>query len=293
MSRKHENSGGDVLRFPASQPAPVLFGPLLKARRRQACLSQQDLADMMHVTRNTVINWEADRSKPDYALLPELCNLLSIPVSELFQMQAQTELSALEKRVVGNLRLLEPSSRRVVDRMVSAMVEEELREKDRVMKASFALFPARPGTVAAGTGDEVPDEAPGFVFLRKNHISERADGIARVNGHSMEPVYRDGDDVYYREASAASPGEDVIVDTDDGAVIKRVDDDYTLYSVNPDPRYAYPQKSEQNTLVIRGVVLGTVHSSDRPAGVEQGILEELFADEIRSFRASRGHSAWD
>ena len=54
----------------------------------------------------------------------------------------------------------------------------------------------------------------------------------------MEPVYHNGDyvyyeEAYYEEASSADPGEDVIVDTDDGAVIKRVDDDHTLYSVNP------------------------------------------------------------
>ena len=109
----------------------------------------------------------------------------------------------------------------------------------------------------------------------------------------MEPVYFDGDDVYYKEASAASPGEDVIVDTDDGAVIKRVDDDYTLYSVNPDPRYAYPAKNDHNTLVIRGIVLGTVHSSDRANKEDRGVLEDLFVDEIREFNEEHNLDGWE
>ena len=51
---------------------------------------------MMHVTRNTIINWEADKSKPDYNLIPELCTLLNIQIHELFHMQAQTALSDAE-----------------------------------------------------------------------------------------------------------------------------------------------------------------------------------------------------
>ena len=114
------------------------------------------------------------------------------------------------------------------------------------------------------------------------------DGIAAntVDGKSMEPVYHDGDYVYYEEVSAADPGEDVLVDTEDGAVIKRVDDDYTLYSVNP--AIPYPKKSDQNTLVIRGRVLGVVASSDRPSKDDISILEELFIDEIREFNEEHG-----
>lgn len=274
----------NVVNFPSTEataPAPVMFGSLIKERRKKAKLSQKDFADMMHVTRNTVINWEADKSKPDYSLIPEVCSLLNIQIHEIFNMQAENGLSDLEDRVVGNIRLLNPVSRRVVDRMISAMVEEELLAKDRALKETFALFLKRPGSVAAGVGNYVPEEAPEYVFLRKNHINAKADGIALVDGKSMEPVYHDGDYVYYEEAASADPGEDVLVDTDDGAVIKRVDDDHTLYSVNP--AIPYPRKSDQNTLVIRGRVLGVVSSSDKPSKDDLGILEELFADEIQEF----------
>ena len=270
----------------ATTSAPVLFGSLIKERRKKAKLSQKEFADMMHVTRNTVINWEADKSKPDYSLIPEVCSLLNIQIHELFHMAAENGLSDLEDRVVGNIRLLTPISRRVVDKMISTMVEEELRAKDATLKETFTLFLKRPGSVAAGVGNYVPEEAPEYVFLRKNHINVRADGIALVDGKSMEPVYHDGDYVYYEEATSADPGEDVLVDTDDGAVIKRVDDDHTLYSVNP--AIPYPKKNDQNTLVIRGRVLGVVSSSDRPSKDDLGILEELFVDEIREFNEEHG-----
>lgn len=240
----------------------------------------------MHVARNTVINWEAGKSKPDYSLIPEVCSLLNIRIHELFHMQAENGLSDLEDRVVGNIRLLNPTSRRVVDKMISTMVEEELLAKDKALKETFSLFLKRPGSIAAGVGYYVPEEAPEYVFLRKNHINAKADGIALADGKSMEPVYHDGDCVYYEEVTCADPGEDVLVDTDDGAVIKRVDDDYTLYSVNP--AIPYPKKSDRNTLVIRGRVLGAVASSDRSRKDDLGILQELFVDEIREFNEEHG-----
>lgn len=274
--------GAPVVGFPGAQGAPLQFGALLKARRRQARLSQKDLADMMHVTRNTVVNWEADKSRPDYAMLPVLCTLLNIRLHELFGIPAENGLSPLEDRVVRHLRALSPAGRRVADRLVSALAEEEQRALDARLKEDYALFLVRPGSLAAGTGSEVPDLPPEYTFLRRNQLNARADGIALVDGCSMEPVYHSGDYVYYQAASSADPGEDVLVDTDDGAVIKRVGADYTLCSVNP--ALPYPAKSEQNTLVIRGRVLGVVSSSDQPSEGDAASLEELFADEIRAFR---------
>ena len=281
----NQKTNQGIIKFPDSRSCnDIMFGALLKEKRKKARISQKDFAEMMNVTRNTIINWEADKSKPDYSLIPELCSLLGIGLYELFRMQQDEgvgQLSNLEERVVNNIRQLEPSSRRVVDKMISTMVEEELRAKEAALKENFTLFLKRPGSVAAGVGNYVPEEAPEYVFLRKNHINVRADGIALVDGKSMEPVYHDGDYVYYEEATSADPGEDVLVDTDDGAVIKRVDDDFTLYSINP--AIPYPRKSDQNTLVIRGRVLGVVASSDRPSKDDLGILEELFADEIQEF----------
>ena len=49
---------------------PLQFGALIKERRRQSHLSQREFAELMHVTRNTVVNWEADYSRPDLNLIP-------------------------------------------------------------------------------------------------------------------------------------------------------------------------------------------------------------------------------
>ena len=262
------------------------FGKVIREHREKAKISQIDFAEMVKVSRNSVANWENDRCKPDHNLIPEICALLGIKLHELYGMEAENGLNDIEDRVMRFFRQLSPASQRVVEKMIYSMLNEELNERDRAVKETFRLFLVRPGMAAAGVGDYVPDSPPTYTFLRKNTINEEADGIVMVHGDSMEPVYHSGDYVYYKNACSASPGEDVIVDTDDGAVIKRIGADRTLYSVNPD--IPYPPKSEQNTLVIRGRVLGTVRSSERPGKDEEGALEEMFVDEIREFNRKYG-----
>ena len=125
-----QKNDATVVQFPTRQ---VLFGQLIKERRSSAKITQGEFAEMMHVTRNTVINWEADKSKPDYSLIPEICSILGIQLHELFHMEAGLALTDLENRVVNNLRTLSPVSQRVVDKMIHTMAEEECLAKDRAM----------------------------------------------------------------------------------------------------------------------------------------------------------------
>ena len=270
---------------------PVRIGAVLKEARKKARLSQKDLAEMMNVTRNTVINWEANKNKPDYDTVPELCAILGISLNDLFGMQKDTALSPLEERLVENFRLLSPISRAVVDKMVSTMLQEEMNAKDKVLKTQFRIFEQIPGSVAAGTGNYIPIEPPTYCFLRKNDRNNRADAIFRVSGHSMEPVYHNDDRVYIEYTSSAEPGEDVVCSSADGCVIKRVDDDHTLYSLNE--AFPYGEKSEDDHVQVFGRVLGIVSSSDRPEREDEELLEEFFQDEIRDFRKKHKLSDWD
>ncbi|MBQ9031702.1 MAG: LexA family transcriptional regulator [Parasporobacterium sp.] len=256
------------------------FGQRLKEARRSKGLSQKELADQMQVTRNTVINWERDKSRPDYRILPALCRILETDPAALLGVAKADSLSALESRVVKNLRSLSGTGRRMADRMIAAMLEEELLARDKVLKEEYALFQMEPGSAAAGDGCLIPEIPPVFVFRRRNDRNRHADAIVRVKGHSMEPVYRDGDEVYLAYSSSAWPGEDVVCATAEGAVLKRLGNDHTLYSINPD--LPYHGQNEDSPVKILGRVLGIVSSSDCPRPDEIDLLEELFAQEIRN-----------
>ena len=277
--------------IPIKNNCSVKIGAILKEARNKAGLSQRELADMMEVSRNTVINWEADKNKPDYDTLPELCAVLGISITDLFGVQKDTSLSPLEERLISNFRLLTPISRSVVDKMISAMLQEEMNARDKALKTQFRLFEEIPGSVAAGAGNYVPNEPPAYCFLRKNDRNAKADAIIRVSGRSMEPVYHDMDMVYIQYTTAADPGEDVVCSSADGCVIKRVNDDHTLYSLNS--TLPYGMKSDDDHVQVFGRVLGIVSSSDQPEKEDAELLEDFFQDEIRDFRKEHHLREWD
>ena len=277
--------------IPIKNNRSVKIGAILKEARNKAGLSQRELADMMEVSRNTVINWEADKNKPDYDTLPELCAVLGISITDLFGVQKDTSLSPLEERLISNFRLLTPISRSVVDKMISAMLQEEMNARDKALKTQFRLFEEIPGSVAAGAGNYVPNEPPAYCFLRKNDRNAKADAIIRVSGRSMEPVYHDMDMVYIQYTTAADPGEDVVCSSADGCVIKRVNDDHTLYSLNS--TLPYGMKSDDDHVQVFGRVLGIVSSSDQPEKEDAELLEDFFQDEIRDFRKEHHLREWD
>lgn len=269
---------------------PIQFGAILKENRKKAHISQAEFGEMLGVTRATVVNWEADKYKPEHALLPIICSILGITLNQLFGVTDKTSVTLAEKRVITNFRQLSPVGRKVADKMISTMLQEEMLAKDMLFKKSFRIFACIPGAVAAGSGIEFSDEKPVPVFLRINDQNNQADAIVRVQGDSMEPVYHSGDYVYFRYADSACSGEDVVCSTADGAVIKRVDDDYTLYSVNPD--IPFGPKSEDDHVTILGVVTGVVSSTDRPALEDNDILRELFSKELHDFYREYGAEDW-
>lgn len=61
----------------------IKIGKFIKKRRMSKKLTQQDLADKLHITDRAVSKWETGKCLPDASLMIELCNILSISVNEL------------------------------------------------------------------------------------------------------------------------------------------------------------------------------------------------------------------
>lgn len=56
---------------------------LLKLRKKKG-LSQEEVADRLHVTRQTISKWETDQSMPDFDKVVPICQLYEISTEELF-----------------------------------------------------------------------------------------------------------------------------------------------------------------------------------------------------------------
>ena len=60
------------------------IGKFIAELRKEKNMTQQQLADKLNVTDRAVSNWENGRRLPEYSLLSELCDILSISINELF-----------------------------------------------------------------------------------------------------------------------------------------------------------------------------------------------------------------
>ena len=58
-----------------------MYGEKIKAKRRELNLSQEDLADKLGVTRQTISKWENDKATPTMTNLKELSEIFEIDIT--------------------------------------------------------------------------------------------------------------------------------------------------------------------------------------------------------------------
>ena len=64
-----------------------VVGDRIRAERKRAGLSQDQLAERLHVTRQTISNWEGGKSQPDIESLKSLAEALDVPIERLIYDQ--------------------------------------------------------------------------------------------------------------------------------------------------------------------------------------------------------------
>ena len=78
------------------------IGKKLYELRKQKGLSQEEVADKLNVSRQTVSKWETDQSMPDFDKIVPICELYSITADELLmgikKESEQESESALDSR---------------------------------------------------------------------------------------------------------------------------------------------------------------------------------------------------
>ena len=91
------------------------LGERLTKLRKERGLSQEEVAEKLDVTRQTVSKWETDASTPDFDKIIPLCNLYNITTDEL---------------ISGNKKKEE----------VSSSLSEEEKKKKRIGGLAFSIF---------------------------------------------------------------------------------------------------------------------------------------------------------
>lgn len=92
------------------------FSEKVQKLRKDKNISQEDLAEIMNVSRQAVSKWESGQSMPDIYKLVEISNYFKVSIDYLLKDENEVlQKSALEiKEVSSNNNLLKPRTKRIV-----------------------------------------------------------------------------------------------------------------------------------------------------------------------------------
>lgn len=67
-----------------------MFSKILREKRKELNLTQQEVAEQLNVTRQTVSNWEVGKSYPDVPTLIEISNFYNLSLD--YMLKGDVEL---------------------------------------------------------------------------------------------------------------------------------------------------------------------------------------------------------
>ena len=137
--------------------------------RKEKNLTQDDVAEKLNVTRQTVSKWETNQSTPDFDKINPLCDLFEITPNELFKGEKEDENEAAKNSINNNENY-------------ENMTKNQIKRKSaEVVSSSILIFFI--AIAFAGIGENVlsiNSELIGCIFLLLIGI-----GTARIVKHYM------------------------------------------------------------------------------------------------------------
>ena len=255
---------GTVIDMKTGSPVETPVLPVICERirhfREALGIEQKALAELIGVTKNAISNWECGRSRPDVNLLPAICEALNITLYDLFKRDDPTiKYTAREQMLVDSYRDLNAGHRHAVDSLIDTLRNVEALENcpDLLPLTYYER------QLAAGIGDptEFDDEGE-TVYVHASPDARRADCIFTVNGNSMEPDFRSGQDVLIQRLNNGPDlkyGEIGAFIVGNETYIKEYQED-GLHSLNP--AYAPMHFCEEESVYLIGRVLGILDKAD-------------------------------
>lgn len=211
----------------------LTFGEKIKEARKAKKLTQKQLADKIGAAHNSISDWENDKNKPDPDTIELLCGVLDMTPNYLLA-STPDEFSPAEKAIIKKYRALDPSGQEAVSytlahetsrvrqlselRSHPAVVVDFPQHSDQTSRAIQYFYSA-----SAGTGQVIFDD----VYSERISIPDipeyrRVAYAVKVSGHSMEPLYDDGDMLLIEPTCTVDVGEIGIFNVGGQAYVKKL-----------------------------------------------------------------------
>lgn len=226
----------------------------IRIARKKKKITQNDLAKALGKTKNVISNWERGDNKPDADMILSLCRILDVNPNILLDWGSEEEifvLSANEQIHIEKYRSLEIWQKKSINNLIDQFLDHSQEIIDDLPMLQVPFYQISP---AAGSGNYINEDVDHeMIELEDTPINRKVDFILRVDGHSMEPKYFDGEFVKVKKQPAINIGETGIFIVDGASFIKEYHSD-VLHSINPS--YEDIQLSSEMDVHCAGKVIG-------------------------------------
>lgn len=253
------------------------YGNMIRHFRELLDITQRQLAEMIDVSRTTVVQWENGTSKPDLDKLTQLCSVLNtsadsiLGISDVIEQPSQSDL--LRNRLYHSLSMRD---QHVIDVLLNTLHENSYLAFKSNFDKDFGHTVCSTLKVCAGSGIELLDgRQPLKILIRMTPLSRRCDEVIKLTGDSMLPDYSNGDRVMVEHCPTLSEGDIGIFVVNGEGMIKEYHHDH-LHPLNPE----YPDIffHENDDIRCVGLVLGKLTDDLLPTRDEQYMIDEILEE---------------
>lgn len=208
------------------------IGNKIRYYRTKLNLTQDQLGEKLNTKKATISNYETGYRTPKQDDLFEIAHILNISIDDLFPAR-----NSKKNDIISIYNKLTPPRQENVLNYANEQLEEQNSKGDNVVDINSYKQEKTPvnvnGCVSAGVGERLHDETL-FTDMVKAPIPAH-DLALKVNGDSMEPMFKDGEIIFVEKTHNIKNGQIGIFIIEEEAYVKKVfveDDRLTLVSLN-------------------------------------------------------------
>lgn len=213
----------------------------LKWLRKNANISQNDLAEKLNVSRTTISMWENESSLPLYETLNTLSEIFGEPINLIVQSITEWNEEKQDEydRLLTREEKIEFIEQNGVPPHLAKFYHSEKNKKNERKKNRIPVL----GYVRGGNPSLAYEEVIGYEEITEDMMNSGEYFGLIVKGDSMEPRFTEGDTVIVKKQSSADTGNIIValIGENDATIKKIIIDEkgIILQPLNPayKPKY--------------------------------------------------------
>lgn len=170
-------------------------GQKIKYLREERFMTQDDLAEKMGTTRQTISRYESGSRKTNQDVLFQLAEIFNVSINTFFpNVENEVEITTIYNK-------LEPKRQK----KVYSFASEQLEEQNKVVqinsyKDKKYIQETLRGYLSAGTGEMLVEDIEETINIPTEIVPEQHyDIVLKVNGDSMQPMFKDKEIVFVKK----------------------------------------------------------------------------------------------